>query len=87
MPITTLMDADLLKIMCCPETHQKLREAEPALVSRINEQIAAGSLKNRGGEVVREKIIAGLIREDSRFLYPIRQHPIMLINEALPLTS
>jgi uncharacterized protein YbaR (Trm112 family) len=83
-----MIDADLLKIMCCPETHQDLRQAEPAIVSKLNEQIAAGALKNRGGQSVKEKIDEGLVRADGKFLYPIRRNiPIMLVDEALPLNG
>jgi len=79
------IDPELLKIMCCPESHQKLREADAAVLQRLNQQIAAGALKNRAGQVISEKIAGGLIREDGKFLYPVRQHPIMLVNEAIPL--
>ena len=81
-----MIDAELLKIMCCPETHQDLRPAEPALVNRLNEQIEAGTLNNRVGQPVKEKIDEGLVRADGKFLYPIRRTiPIMLVDEGLPL--
>jgi len=80
-----LVDPDLLKIMCCPESHQKLREAESSLIEKLNQQIAAGTVKNRAGQVVTEKLIGGLLREDGRFLYPVREHPVMLVDEAIPL--
>lgn len=80
------MDSDLLKIMCCPETHQDLRVAEPALVDKLNQQIAAGSLKNRAGQLVKEKMDSGLVRSDGRLVYPIRQNiPVMLVDEAIAL--
>jgi uncharacterized protein YbaR (Trm112 family) len=83
-----MIDAELLKIMCCPETHQDLRPAEPALVNRLNNQIAAGTLKNRGGQPVKEKIDEGLVRADGKYLYPIRRTiPIMLVDEALPVSA
>jgi len=83
-----MIDAELLKIMCCPETHQPIEPAEPALIEKLNQQIAAGQLKNRGGQPVKEKIDGGLVREDGKFLYPIRQNiPIMLTDEAIPLSS
>ncbi len=63
-----MIDAELLKIMCCPETHQDLRSAEPALVNKLNDQIAAGTLRNRGGQPVKEKIEEGLVRADGKFL-------------------
>ena len=81
-----MIDPELLKIMCCPETHQTLKLAEPSLIEHLNQQIAAGALQNRGGHLVKEAFDGGLIRADGKYLYPIRQHiPIMLIDEAVPL--
>jgi uncharacterized protein YbaR (Trm112 family) len=83
-----MIDSELLKILCCPETHQLLQSAPPTLVDQLNQQISAGALLNRGGQPVTEKIDGGLVRADGRFLYPIRQDiPIMLVDEAIPLTS
>lgn len=80
------MDAELLKILCCPETHQKLQPAALELVEQINGQIAAERLKNRAGDIVREKMDGGLVREDKRFMYAVRQNlPMLLIDEAIPL--
>ncbi|HXT41340.1 MAG TPA: hypothetical protein VN887_15125 [Candidatus Angelobacter sp.] len=83
-----MIDPDLLKIMCCPETHQPIALAEPSVIERLNQQIAAGQLKNRAGETVKEKIDGGLVREDKKFLYPVRGNiPVMLIDEAIPLAA
>ena len=83
-----MIDAELLKILCCPETHQGLRVAEPALVGNLNQQIAAGGLKNRAGQPVKEKIDDGLVRADGKFLYAVRQDiPVMLVDEAIPVKS
>ncbi len=83
-----MIDAELLKIMCCPETHQPIAVAEPSLIERLNQQIAAGHLANRAGQLVKEKIDGGLVRDDKKFLYPIRDNiPIMLIDEAIPLAE
>jgi uncharacterized protein YbaR (Trm112 family) len=60
--------------------------AEPALVEKLNQQIAGGSMKNRGGKPVQEKIDAGLIRTDGKIVYPIRRDiPVMLVEEGLPI--
>ena len=81
-----MIKPELLNILRCPETRQKLTLAEPALIAQINEAIAASRLRNRGGNPVSEKIDGGLMREDGKFLYPIRASlPIMLIDEALAL--
>ena len=83
-----MIDAELLKIMCCPETHQELRPAEPALLNKLNEQIEAGTLKNRAGQAIKEKIDDGLVRTDGKYLYPLRRGiPVMLVDEAVPLAG
>jgi uncharacterized protein len=83
-----MIDVELLKILCCPETHQDVQLAEPAVVDRLNGQIAAGSLKNRAGQPVQETLEGGLIRADRKFLYPIRHNiPVMLVDEGIPLAG
>lgn len=81
------MDAELLKILRCPDTRQELRVAEPALIDGLNQKIQSGGLPNRGGQLVKEKIDGGLVRADGKFLYPIRGNiPVMLVDEAIPLS-
>jgi uncharacterized protein len=81
-----MIDADFIELLCCPETRQDLRGAGRELVERLNQQIAAGTLKNRAGQVVGEKIDGGLVRSDGKFLYPVRGDiPVMLVDEAIPL--
>ena len=76
---------ELLDILCCPETKQDVVLVEGAVISKINAKIKTGSLKNRGGEIIKEEIDAGLLREDRKYIYPIREDiPIMLIDEAIP---
>lgn len=79
-----MVDPELKRLLCCPETHQDLRDADSVLVDRLNQQIAGSALKNRGGRQVTQKIDGGLVRADGKFLYPIRRDiPIMLIDEAI----
>jgi uncharacterized protein YbaR (Trm112 family) len=81
-----MVDPELLRLLCCPETHQDLVLADSGLLERLNSQIAQGALKNRSGRPVDRKLDGGLIRADRKFLYPIRQDiPVMLIEEAIPL--
>ena len=83
-----MLDPELLEILVCPETKQPIRLADPAVVQKLNVAIAEGSVSNKGGEPVSEKIEEGLIREDNRCLYPIRDDiPIMLIDSAIPLST
>jgi uncharacterized protein YbaR (Trm112 family) len=83
-----MIDPELLKILCCPETHQDLRLAEPAVIEKLNQQVSAGALKNRTGQPVQEKIDGGLVRADGKYLYPIRRKiPVMLVDEGIPLAA
>jgi uncharacterized protein YbaR (Trm112 family) len=83
-----MIAADLLQILCCPETHQEVRVAEALVIDRLNAQIAAGALKNRAGQLVQEKIEGGLVRADGKYLYPVRRNiPVMLVDEGIPLAS
>ena len=83
-----MIDTELLKILCCPETHQEVRLAEAAVVDKLNGQIAAGGVKNRAGQPVQEKIEGGLIRADGKYLYPVRRDiPVMLVDEGIPLAG
>ena len=83
-----MVDPKLLDILCCPETKQDIALVEDAVIKKINAAIKAGTLKNRGGETVKEQIGAGLLREDRKYLYPIREDiPIMLIDEGIPFAD
>ena len=84
----TVIDKELLEILVCPETKEPVTLADEGLVARINEKIEAGELSNRGGDTVTEPISGGLIRQDRKYLYMIREEiPIMLIEQAIPLTG
>jgi len=80
------VDPELVSILACPETKEPVELASEELVATLNELINKGAVKNRGGTAVTETMDGGLIREDRRFLYPIREDiPIMLIEEAIEL--
>ena len=83
-----MVDASLVSILACPETHQPVSVADDATVGKVNAAIAAGTAKNRDGEAVTEAIQTGLVREDGAYLYPVRDDiPVMLIGEAIPLAG
>jgi uncharacterized protein len=81
-----MIDSGLLAILCCPETKQSVSFADAVLVGKLNEAVARGGLKNKGGRLVSPEIDGGLIRADHSILYPIREGiPVMLIEEGIPL--
>ena len=82
-----MVSPELIRLLCCPETHQEVRLADNALLARLNREITLGQLKNRTGRPVRHQLDGGLLREDGKLLYPVRgEIPVMLIEEAIPLT-
>jgi len=81
-----MVDPELLSLLCCPETHQELRLADAELLKQLNQRISAGTLQNRGGRAVSEKIAEGLLRQDGKVLYLIRNDiPVMLVEEGITL--
>ena len=81
-----MIDEQLLEILACPEDKSRVTLADQNVVAQLNQAIAAGKVVNRGGAPVGEAIEGGLVREDGKWLYPIREDiPVMLVEEALPL--
>lgn len=77
---------DLLEILVCPETRQPLSLADGALLARLNAEIDAGRLRNRGGDKVAKRIDEGLLRQDGKVLYVVDDDiPVMLIEESIEL--
>jgi uncharacterized protein len=81
-----MVSPQLLEILVCPDTKQPVKPAGEELVKKLNRKIDEGSLKNKAGEAVQEKMDAGLVREDGKMLYRVVEDiPIMLIDEGIPL--
>lgn len=82
MPI----DQELLEILVCPETQQGVRLADTDSISELNTEIEGRRLRNRGGDVVENRIEEGLIREDGKILYIIDDSiPVMLVDQSIEL--
>jgi len=80
------VDKDLLAILCCPETKLDVSLADEALITKLNDAVSRGVLKNKAQKLVTERLDGGLIRTDRKVLYPIREDiPVMLIEEGIPL--
>ena len=81
-----MIHPELLEILCCPETRQPVRLAPEALVESLNRAIRDQSPKSAAGGDQVDVLQGGLVREDGKFLYPIRNGiPIMLIEERIAI--
>jgi uncharacterized protein YbaR (Trm112 family) len=79
---------ELLELLRCPETHQRLRHASGELLARVNDRINKKELRNRAGKILEQPLESALIREDDAVVYPVRGNlPILLIDEAVPLVG
>ncbi len=77
---------ELLDLLRCPQTKRRLQLADESLVARINQGIAAGTIKNRVDETLGTLLSGGLLPEGGNLLYQIVDDlPIMLVDEAVPL--
>lgn len=65
-------EPELFELLHCPETHQRLLPVTKKWIARINTRIEAGELRSQSGEVVTTPLDDGLVTEDDRFLYPVR---------------
>ena len=80
------MEKDLLDILVCPDDLTPLRLATEAELTALNAKIAAGGVKNRGGQAVTTPVKEGLVRADGKYLYVVDDDiPVMLIDEAIAL--
>ncbi len=81
-----MVEKDLLDILVCPDDLTPLRLATEAELAALNAKIAAGSVKNRGGQAVTTPVKEGLVRADGKYLYVVDDDiPVMLIDEAIQL--
>ena len=68
-----MIDPDLLALLRCPETGQRVREMTPDELIAVNVRIAT-------------PIPAGLLREDGCVVFPVFDGiPVMLLDEAIPI--
>jgi len=88
MKAEPIISDELLALVCCPETRQRLARATPEVVSRLEARRLAGSLRNRGGLLIDAPIEAGLVREDGMLFFPIRSGiPLLVTDEAVSLSE
>jgi uncharacterized protein YbaR (Trm112 family) len=83
-----MLDAELLALLVCPETHQDVTLATQGEITRLNEAICAGQVRNVAGKEVDQPLEGALIRIDRAIAYPIKDKiPVMLVSEGLVISK
>ena len=75
--VVTVVDQDLLDILVCPETKQRLHMADTQLLERLNASVHDGSLRTRSGEVVSiplKRVHAATTRDQGATVLVVRVH-------------
>lgn len=81
-----MLSPELLAILRCPDDRSPLAPIDAGLLSRLNQAVAAGTLRNRAGRTVEQPLDGGLMRQAGDFVYPLHdQIPVLLKDDAIPL--
>ena len=82
-----MIDPLLLPLLCCPLSRQPLVPAPPELLARLEAERAAGTLRNRAGEPLAERVEEGLVRADGALFFPVRSGiPLLMADESVVLS-
>ena len=80
------VDPELVEILVCPDTKLNVDLAPAETIEKINLAIKESIVLNVDGQSVKEPLQDGLLREDDKIIYPVRDSiPVMLIGEGIPM--
>lgn len=80
------VDPELVEILVCPDTKLNVDLAPAETVEKINLAIKESIVLNVDGQSVNDPLQDGLLREDDKIIYPVRDSiPVMLIGEGIPM--
>jgi uncharacterized protein YbaR (Trm112 family) len=83
-----MISQELISILACPESKQKLSLAKDETVSELNGLITLEKITTVQGVSVKGEVETLLIRDDNKVGYPVREGiPVLLIEEGIILSG
>ncbi|TWU43108.1 hypothetical protein Q31b_21450 [Novipirellula aureliae] len=83
-----MIDKELLKLLRCPRSRRTMQLAPESLVSKLNEAVKRGELRDLGDQKITQPIDAALMVCDGAEVYPIRGGIVsMVAEEAIPTAA
>lgn len=80
------LDTELIEMIVCPETREKLALADSAVLEKLNAAAQGGTLRTRGGRAVSAPIAVALVRPDGKVAFVVEDDiPNLVPDEAIPL--
>ena len=80
------VDPELVEILVCPDTKLNVDLVPAETVEKINLAIKENIVLNVDGQSIKEPLQDGLLREDDKIIYPVRDCiPVMLVGEGIPM--
>ncbi|TWU54447.1 hypothetical protein Poly51_31660 [Rubripirellula tenax] len=81
-----MLDQKLISLLRCPIDGTPLKEADSSIIDRVNQAIAAGSLRDRHDQKISRPVDGGLANQSQTRIYPIREGiPSLVADEAIDL--
>lgn len=82
------VDGKLLEILCCPVSKTPLRRLGQEKLGKLNQAISAGEALYVDGTTVTAPLLEGLITDDGKVIYAVRDNiPILLEEQAIGTTQ
>lgn len=77
-----MIDANLLDLIQCPISGQRLAIADDQVIADLNQKITNGALRDASDQLVESALDQGLVTQDGARLYPVRGGIPTLISDA-----
>jgi len=84
-PETMPISADLLEILCCPETKVPVEMLPAEKLAALNERVEAGEVSYVDGGKVEKPLQEALMTTDGKTVYRVDDDiPVMLVDKGIP---